>query len=59
MKKTYITPAVEIEQLGMADGILLSGSIEGEFLGNGGGTNAGNVTVSDTKESGSWSDIWE
>ena len=57
MKKTYITPAVEVEQLGMADGILLSGSIEGELLRNGGGT-ADKVTESDTKGAGDWS-IWE
>jgi len=60
MKKKYIAPAVEIEQLDMADGILVSGSDESNrILGNGGKTSTYNVTVSDTKESGNWSDIWE
>ena len=60
MKKKYIAPAVEIEQLDMADGILLSGSDENNrILGNGGTTGTYNVTSSDTKESGNWSSIWD
>ena len=59
MKKKYIAPAVEIEQLDMADGILLSGSDETKsILGNGGKTN-NRVFSSDTKESGNWSSIWD
>ena len=60
MKRNYIAPAVEIEQLDMADGILLSGSDETKsILGNGGKTGTYNVTSSDTKESGNWSSIWD
>jgi len=62
MKKKYIAPAVEIEQLDMADGILLYASDESNrILGNGGKTKTDDYTVtsSDTKESGNWSSIWD
>ena len=59
MKKNYIAPAVEIEQLDMADGILLYASDDtNRILGNGGKTGANSVFSADTKESGSWSNIW-
>ena len=54
MKKTYITPAVEIELLNVADGILqVSGP---EVISS---TPADQEFGMDTKESGNWSDIWE
>ena len=51
MKKNYIAPAVEIEQLDMADGILVGIS----------NTEANNAKVMETKDqsSGNWSDIWD
>ncbi|MBR1683059.1 MAG: hypothetical protein IJ700_08820 [Bacteroidaceae bacterium] len=55
-KKTYIQPSLQVHQLNLADGILQT--LSGDVLGNGGDTNSNNVTSSDTKESGNWSDIW-
>ena len=55
MKKTYITPAVEIEQLNVADGILqvVSGP---DVIST---TSARQDAGMETKEAGSWSNIWE
>ena len=56
-KKTYIQPSLHVHQLNLADGILKTMSA-GSDLKYGGDTNSNNVTSSDTKESGNWSDIW-
>ncbi len=56
MKKTYIIPATAVVMLSQTDALLVSLS-GGSTLGTGGTTN-GNVTTSDTKTSGDWSDIW-
>ena len=53
MKKKYIVPAVEIEQLNVADGILQSVSLEVKD------TSANQELEMETKGSGNWSDIWE
>ena len=54
MKKNYIAPAVEIVQLNVADGILqVSGP---EVISN---TPADPDADMETKESGSWSNLWE
>lgn len=54
MKKTYITPAVEVELLNVADGILQV--ISGPEVRS---TSADPDAGMETKESGSWSNIWE
>ena len=53
MKKTYIIPAVEIEQLNVADGILQV--VSGPDVKD---TYAVQEFGMDTKESGNWSNIW-
>ncbi len=57
-KKTYIIPAVNIHQLHMADGILLTGSAEERILNEGTGTGDNSITSGDTKGSYDW-DIWD
>ena len=63
MKKIqYTTPMLHTQQLGTADGLLLSASDEkGSILSSGGGTNENGVTDSDVKLGDSynvWDDDW-
>ena len=62
MKKKYITPAVEIEQLQTSEGLLISASDGngGTLFGNNDkGTSDSGFTGQETKFSGNWSDIWD
>ena len=59
-KKAYITPVVEVHRLHVANGIMLTGSNTNQnILGNGGDTGSNNISSGDSKESGSWSSIWD
>ncbi len=56
-KKVYISPVLKVVVLTHITNILsLSG---GDTLGNGGDTSTNNITSSDTKSDGGWSNIWD
>ncbi len=59
MKKIYMIPVLRTQQLGTAEGLLLSGSDGTEKILDNGGTTSGNVTESDVKSGYNvWNDDW-
>ncbi len=58
MKKTYIIPCTSVEQLESVGLIMASANIVGNADVRYGGRSEGGMS-SDTKEAGSWSNIWE
>ena len=61
-KKEYIKPGIIVTELELLEDLLLTMSATDVGLRNGGKTETGgiyNVTSSDTKESGNWSNIWD
>lgn len=59
MKKTYISPAVSIEDTTVATNILVSSGVKSEDFGIGFGGIDGDGDLSADVKEGSWDSIWD